>query len=69
MDKQICDCYHTKIEKRYIYHPITGEAMPYGKEIGICHGTRECDQCYCGGDRKKCDFYEEVRNGRAKANK
>jgi hypothetical protein len=26
-----------------------------------CSGTKELDWCSCGGDRKKCDFYEEVR--------
>lgn len=64
MDKQICDCYRTKIEKRYTYDIYTWQAIPYGREIGICHGTRECEPCKCGGDRKKCDFYEEVRNGK-----
>ena len=27
-----------------------------------CWGTRERDPCSCGGDKRKCDFYEEVRN-------
>lgn len=63
MDKQICDCYHTKIEKRYMYDTITGRAIPYGREIGVCYGTRECDPCKCGGDRKKCDFYKDKENG------
>ena len=26
-----------------------------------CNGTREQDYCTCGGDRSKCDFYEDVR--------
>jgi hypothetical protein len=26
-----------------------------------CIGTKEWDQCSCGGDRSKCDFYEHVR--------
>jgi hypothetical protein len=31
-----------------------------------CLGTKECDECSCGGDTRKCDFYEEVRNGKQK---
>lgn len=26
-----------------------------------CIGTKECDMCECGGDRSRCDFYENVR--------
>lgn len=63
MDKQICDCYHTKMERYYHYNPFTGKSINEEREVGICYGTRECEQCRCGGDRKKCDFYEEVRNG------
>lgn len=28
---------------------------------GICYGTRELEECACGGDRLMCDFYKEVR--------
>lgn len=31
------------------------------KRRTICNGTRERDECSCGGDRTKCDFYPEVR--------
>ena len=24
---------------------------------GICNGTKEREQCHCGGDTSKCDFY------------
>jgi hypothetical protein len=30
--------------------------------VGICHGTKDREMCTCGGDRTKCDFYEEIRN-------
>lgn len=30
--------------------------------IHHCIGTKECDICECGGDRSRCDFYENVRN-------
>lgn len=26
-----------------------------------CWGTKEREACSCGGDRNKCDFYEDVR--------
>lgn len=26
-----------------------------------CNGTKEQETCYCNGDRRKCDFYEDVR--------
>ena len=59
MDKQICDCYETKIIGAPYFNHYTLKIEGKVKEIGVCHGT----QCYCGGDRKKCDFYEEARNG------
>ncbi len=27
-----------------------------------CLGTREMDECRCGGHRSRCDFYQEVRD-------
>lgn len=31
----------------------------YGRSV--CWGTREKDECSCGGDRFKCTFYPEIR--------
>lgn len=31
-----------------------------------CLGTKERDECSCGGDTRKCDFFEEIRNGKQK---
>ena len=31
----------------------------YGHDV--CYGTKELEECSYGGDRRKCDFYEEVR--------
>jgi len=28
---------------------------------GICWGTKEREECRCGGDERKCDFYEDVK--------
>lgn len=63
MDKQICDCYEEKSVWRYQYEPILRRTLSKKITISVCNGTRECEECKCGGDRKKCDFYEEVRNG------
>ena len=30
-------------------------------EIGQCWGTKKRYMCYCEGDRRKCDYYEDVR--------
>lgn len=27
----------------------------------VCNGTRERDECFCGGNPAKCDFYPEKR--------
>ena len=64
MDKAICDCYEEKSVWRYRYEPILRRTLSKKVTISICNGTREREECYCGGDRKKCDFYKEVRNGR-----
>lgn len=56
-----CDSYHLQPKTRYTYHPLTGRPIAHDIEVGVCWGTRECDECNCGGDRTKCDFYPEVR--------
>jgi hypothetical protein len=57
-----CDCYQEKYE-------IVGWFGPDDKITKLrcrCNGTQERDECTCGGDRSKCDFYPEAR---AKATK
>jgi hypothetical protein len=52
-----CDCYYTE-EKIIGWHtPVD----PKTTIVHKCNGTRERDECSCGGDRTKCDFYPEVR--------
>ena len=48
-------CNYYDIQYRYNYN--TGVK----KEIGRCNGTKECEECSCGGDRRKCDFYAYIR--------
>ena len=53
----MCDCY---CEEKYVagwFRPDT----PVLVKKSVCNGTRERDECSCGGDRTKCDFYPEVR--------
>ena len=34
----------------------------WGYEIvGFCNGTKECERCFCKGNKLNCDFYPEVR--------
>ena len=56
-----CDCYHLQPKTRYTYHPLTGSHIAHDIEVGVCWGTKETDECSCGGDMTQCDFYPEVR--------
>lgn len=64
-----CDCYHTQTKRQYTYNPITGDPMGHDVDIGVCWGTKECEECSCGGDETKCDFYPEVRQKARKERK
>ena len=48
-----CDCHHTTT-----YTRCDGLKALIKHE---CWGTKERDECSCGGDRTKCDFYPEIR--------
>jgi hypothetical protein len=64
-----CDCYHTRQRVGYSYSPTTGQIVAaYDAEVGVCWGTKEADECSCGGDMAKCDFYAEVREKAKNAN-
>lgn len=64
-----CDCYHTETKRQYTYNSITGAPIGHDVEIGVCWGTKECDECSCGGNQAKCDFYPEVRQKARKKRK
>ena len=65
-----CGLYHTCTKTTYL-DPATVKYLT-GKwpenngeiesEVGVCWGTREQEECNCGGDKSKCDFYDYVRN-------
>ena len=61
-----CDCYRTRNVRRYLteyekgfYAALhDGVTVDYTVENqSYCVGTKECECCTCGGDRRKCDFY------------
>ena len=56
-----CHCYHTQPKTRYTYNQWTVSPIAHDIEVGVCWGTKECDECNCGGDMRKCDFYPDVR--------
>ena len=65
-----CDCYQFETKRRYLsniekitYTLATKRLAPeyIDEEVGVCYGTKEKDVCNCGGDRRKCSFYETVR--------
>jgi hypothetical protein len=59
--KNKCNCYHTQQKTRYTYNQFTGSPISHDIEVGVCWGTKEADECNCGGDETKCDFYPQVR--------
>lgn len=55
--KNKCDCYHIQNKNKLMGYQITGRPIWQHTEVGICYGTKEMDECSCGGDKTKCDFY------------
>ena len=56
MDK--CSSYYIQ---RYIKGWRNSSTPIYEREVEVCYGTKEEEECTCGGDRTKCDFYPEIR--------
>ena len=61
-----CDSYRTKKVRRYLtdyekgfYTALHGRAPAdyIVENKSYCMGTKECEFCTCGGDKRKCDFY------------
>lgn len=61
-----CNSYRTKKMKRYLtdyekgfYAALHGRApVDYiVEDQSYCLGTKKCEVCTCGGDKRKCDFY------------
>ena len=56
-----CGCYHKQRKRRYTFDMFTGQPIGHSVDVGVCWGTKERDECSCGGDMSKCNFYKEVR--------
>ena len=50
-----CECYFE--QETIDYYSLNLDR----RLIGRCNGTKERDECRCGGNPAKCDFYPEVR--------
>lgn len=60
-DEIVCKRTPTAFERGY-HLAMTGEYLKQVTETrAYCNGTREHEMCTCGGDRRKCDFYADVR--------
>lgn len=66
---ETCKSYHEIVSERKptefergFYLAKTGKYPATVTETkAYCYGTKECEECKCGGDRHKCDFYPENR--------
>lgn len=63
-----CECY----EEREIYNAkkvIDYYSLNFDRRlIGICNGTKEREECHCGGNPVQCDFYSKVREKAEQSN-
>ena len=61
--EKCCSCYHTETKTEYLYlcNITNRKYVTYRHTIGKCWGTKECEECFCKGDRTKCDFYPDIR--------
>ena len=60
-----CTCYCTG--GRILYDHMGFKT--YAESYGYCNGTKEREECSCGGDLTKCEFYPEVRERALKEQK
>lgn len=47
------------IMTNYRRTPCESYVIEYGR--AVCYGTKEKEECGCGGDQRKCNFYEYIR--------
>ena len=52
----ICECYRESVEFYY-----KNDYRKSQRVVGRCMGTKEREECSCGGDENMCDFYPEKR--------
>lgn len=59
---KICNCYKTDTRKSARYNQYTGQySHSIDEKYSYCSGTREQDECNCGGCRARCTHYPEER--------
>ena len=58
-----CSCW----EERHILVKDCG-AYCIHRDVQICNGTKEREECSCNGDESKCNFYPEKRKGNKNMN-
>lgn len=58
--KAKCDCYKVEFGMEDLSNPLKLTTREY------CMGTRHRDECTCGGDWAKCDFYPHKREAAKK---
>ena len=63
-----CNAYHERQIKRHLSDYERGYLAAKGIfeeeteiTVGVCFGTKGCEECSCFGDKSKCDFYPEYR--------
>ena len=54
----ICSCYHEE-ERAVCTLSPHGTWSQSQQTVGVCWGTKEREECSCGGDKTKCNFYPE----------
>lgn len=62
MFAEVCSCYDNRLDKRITHYDyLTGRPIYEEVVIHRCTGTKEQEECYCGGDKRCCTFYPEYR--------
>lgn len=59
-----CKCFWT--DSWHEVRKYDGDSLPIVVKKNVCNGTKEREECTCGGDPAKCDFYPEKRNAAKK---
>lgn len=57
----ICSCFETRPKRVYAEDGHGAKLRAIDTWVQICNGTKEREECSCGGDVTKCNFYPEKR--------
>lgn len=53
--KELCSCFH----EEQVIRGWEDAYTPILVKRTVCWGTKETEECSCGGDKEKCNFYKE----------